>query len=159
MARSEEVRIIGSVNRKAARRQLHRLVRGWTSLAGMTWTRRLWSEGALGRIADMEPELWEKASQNPEAANQEARSGVSAISAALSSRNFPRARTGAEPRTNHRIPLAADRSVRRPQPNPLTRHKISCGEPEETIHEAKSVDGKPAARRSQACSPSTSSIG
>jgi len=37
--------------------------------------------------------------------------------------------------------------------------EISCGEPEETIHEAKSVDGNPAERRSQACSPSASSIG
>ncbi len=37
--------------------------------------------------------------------------------------------------------------------------EISCGEPEETIHEAKSVDGRYPKRRSQACSPSASSIG
>ncbi len=37
--------------------------------------------------------------------------------------------------------------------------EISCGEPEETIDEAKGVDGSHAERKSQACSPSASSIG
>jgi len=37
--------------------------------------------------------------------------------------------------------------------------EISCGEPEKTIHGGESVEGKPAERRSQACSPSASSIG
>jgi len=37
--------------------------------------------------------------------------------------------------------------------------EISCGEPEETIHEANSVDGRHAERKSQDCSPSASSIG
>jgi len=37
--------------------------------------------------------------------------------------------------------------------------EISCGEPEETIHGAKSVDGRHVERKSPACSPSASSIG
>jgi hypothetical protein len=37
--------------------------------------------------------------------------------------------------------------------------EISCGESEETNHGAKSVDGRHPERKSQACSPSASSIG
>ena len=78
-----------SVNRRLARRQLHRLVRGWTSLAGTTWTRRLWSEETLGRIADNRTRTLGKGEPKSEASNQRTRSGAFAIKAALSSRKLP----------------------------------------------------------------------
>jgi hypothetical protein len=152
-----------SVNRRLARRQLHRLVRG---------------------------ERWQHAGREPNrlrnhlthrhssASNQN--SGESATKKQRVARNALAREVGLPPRILSRtgrqltLPSLAEapvkattdvtgshdprrnRSAKTHTPNET---EISCGEPEETLHEAKSMDGRHAERKSQACSPSASSIG
>ena len=72
--------------------------------------------------------LREKTRPNSDASHEKSRSGPSGVSAARSSREPPRV-ASAEQRPNDRMNSWQDALPRRPQPNPLTRHKISCREP------------------------------
>ncbi len=109
-------------------------------------------------ISDMETELWEKTRQNSRRVERE-----------VTERNIeskPRSRPGTAQRSRSREVTERPNPIhggvlsqRTPGAKPSNETEISCGEPEKTFHRASSVDGRPPERKSQACSPSASSIG
>ncbi len=88
-------------------------------LAVVGWTRRLWSEGALGRIADNRTRTLGKGEpksrgDEPEVTKRSLRNQSRDFNSKLSGAN------GTEPRTNDRIPPAVECSLAPPAANPLT---------------------------------------
>ena len=101
----------------------------------------------------IEPELWEKASQNPRRRTRGHEAEPSQSKPRCHLGNFPR-HIGTEPRTNHRIPLAADRSAATPAAKPSNETQDQLPRTHCGIDAGETHDGKHQERKSQACSRS-----